>query len=180
MTTNNPMMKNRVKPMITKCNNDPIKRSKDTTVLCHHNSKAGITYSITKYATTTNNIMTRRYANKPPFDELLLELKETSQSNIHMNGYNCFPDKGYRDFPISVPAERKQYNYSERYWNHSIGSCAISNGCSPGAATGDSFVLNVHLQDRLMLQGWEKDSNFPELYEKVRQEEMARDAGVIA
>ena len=156
MSTKNPMMANRIIPMITKCNNDPIKRSKDTTVLCHHSSKAGMTYSITKYAATTTNIKSRRYAHEPPFEELLLELKETSQSNIHMHGYNCFPAKGYGDFPISVPAERKQYNYSERYWKHSVGSSAISNGCRHGAVTGNSFDLKIHLQDRFMLQGREK------------------------
>ena len=41
--------------------------------------------------------------------------------------------------------------------NHSVGSGAISNGCRHGAATGYSFDLREHGQDRLMLQGWEKE-----------------------
>ena len=40
--------------------------------------------------------------------------------------------------------------------NHSVGSGAISNSCRHGAATGYSFDLMEHGQDRLMLQGWEK------------------------
>jgi hypothetical protein len=42
-------------------------------------------------------------------------------------------------------------------WKHSIGSGAISNSCRHEALTGIGFDIKAHLQDRFMLQGWEKD-----------------------
>ena len=103
-----------IRPTTTRWNSDPIKESKNTTVLCHHNSRAGIIYEKTRYSTTTIAMITTIQSNAPLSDELFPKLIETSRFHIHAELFNRFPAEGHGDFPISVPVDRNQDFYGGR------------------------------------------------------------------
>jgi hypothetical protein len=88
---------------------------------------------------------------------ILTPLIETPRPIIYTELYNSFPAEAHGDSPIFCAAERSLSFQYEKCRKHSVGSGAISNSCRYGAVTGYSFDLREHGQDRLMLQGWEKN-----------------------
>jgi hypothetical protein len=101
-------MASNIRTMMTRWNSELTKASNDSTVLCHHNSSAGITYLTTRYRTTSANIPIKIQIHELLSDELFPKLKETSHFCIHTELFNRFSALGHGDFPISMPAEKKQ------------------------------------------------------------------------
>ena len=80
---------------------------------------------------------------------------ETHQNIICIPFYKSFSAKSQsRLTTFAGSLKRMSCNLCRK---HSFGSGAISNSCRHEELTGNGFDLKAHLQDRFMLQGWEKD-----------------------